>query len=57
MYARVIASPANRSNDWVREKATLLETAVTNGTANPNDEHVWNTFLEEFMDAFMDTTR
>jgi Retrotransposon gag protein len=44
-------------DDWVREKATLLETAVTNRTANPNDEHVWNTFLEEFMDAFTDTTR
>jgi hypothetical protein len=44
-------------NDWVREKATLLETAVSNGTANPNDEHVWNTFLEEFTDAFTDTTR
>jgi Retrotransposon gag protein len=44
-------------DDWVREKATLLETAVTNRTANPNDEHVWNTFLEEFTDAFTDTTR
>jgi Retrotransposon gag protein len=31
--------------------------AVTNGTANPNDEHMWNTFIEEFTDAFMDTTR
>jgi Retrotransposon gag protein len=44
-------------DDWVWEKATLLETAVANGTANPNDEHVWNTFLEEFTDAFTDTTR
>jgi hypothetical protein len=44
-------------DDWVREKATLLEMAVSNGTANPNDEHVWNTFLEEFMDTFTDTTR
>jgi hypothetical protein len=43
-------------DNWVREKATLLETAVSNGTANPNDEHVWNTFLEEFTDAFTDTT-
>jgi hypothetical protein len=43
-------------DDWVREKATLLESAVTNRTANPNDEHVWNTFLEEFTDAFTDTT-
>jgi Retrotransposon gag protein len=44
-------------DDWVQEKATLLETAVSNGIANPNDEHVWNTFLEEFTDAFTDTTR
>jgi Retrotransposon gag protein len=44
-------------DDWVREKATLLEAAVSNGMANPNDEHVWNTFLEEFMDAFTDTTQ
>jgi Retrotransposon gag protein len=44
-------------NDWVWEKATLLETVVSNGTANPNDEHVWNTFLEEFTDTFTDTTR
>jgi Retrotransposon gag protein len=44
-------------NDWVQEKATLLETVVSNGTANPNDEHVWNTFLEEFTDTFTDTTR
>jgi hypothetical protein len=43
-------------DDWVQEKATLLETAVSNGMANPNDEHVWNMFLEEFMDAFTDTT-
>jgi hypothetical protein len=43
-------------DDWVQEKVTLLETAVTNGTANPNDEHMWNTFLEEFTDAFTDTT-
>jgi hypothetical protein len=27
-------------DDWVWEKATLLETAVSNTTANPNDEHV-----------------
>jgi hypothetical protein len=27
-------------DDWVHEKVTLLETAVSNGTANPNDEHV-----------------
>jgi Retrotransposon gag protein/Zinc knuckle len=44
-------------DDWVWEKATLLETAVTNRTANPNDEHVWNTFIEEFTKAFTDTTR
>jgi Retrotransposon gag protein len=44
-------------DDWVRKKATLLETAVSNGTANPNNEHVWNMFIEEFMEAFMDTTR
>jgi Retrotransposon gag protein len=44
-------------NDWVHEKATLLETAVSNGTANLNDEHVWNTFIEEFTKAFTDTTR
>jgi Retrotransposon gag protein len=44
-------------DDWVREKATLLETAVANGTANLNDEHVWNMFLKEFMDAFTNTTR
>jgi hypothetical protein len=44
-------------DNWVWEKATLLETAVANGTANPNDEHVWNTFLKEFTDAFTDTTR
>jgi hypothetical protein len=44
-------------DDWVREKVTLLETAVSNGTANLNDKHVWNTFIEEFTDAFMDTTR
>jgi hypothetical protein len=44
-------------NDWVREKATLLETAVSNGTANPNDEHMWNMFIEEFTDAFTDTTQ
>jgi hypothetical protein len=43
-------------DDWVREKATLLETAVANGTANLNDKHVWNTFLKEFTDAFTDTT-
>jgi hypothetical protein len=35
----------------------LLETAVTNGIANPNDKHVWNTFIEKFTEAFMDTTR
>jgi hypothetical protein len=29
-------------DDWVREKAMLLEMAVANGTANLNDEHVWN---------------
>jgi hypothetical protein len=44
-------------DDWVWEKATLLEAAVANGTANPNDEHMWNTFIEEFTDAFTDTTR
>jgi hypothetical protein len=44
-------------NDWVCEKATLLETAMSNGTANPNDEHIWNTFIEEFTEAFTDTTR
>jgi Zinc knuckle len=44
-------------NDRVWEKATLLETAVSNGMANPNDEHVWNTFIEEFTEAFTDTTR
>jgi Retrotransposon gag protein len=44
-------------DSWVQEKATLLETVVSNGTANPNDEHVWNTFIKEFMEAFMDTTR
>jgi Retrotransposon gag protein len=44
-------------NDWVQEKVTLLETAVSNGTANPNDEHVWNMFIKEFTEAFMDTTR
>jgi Retrotransposon gag protein len=44
-------------NNWVWEKAMLLETAVSNGTANPNDEHIWNTFIEEFTEAFMDTTR
>jgi Retrotransposon gag protein len=44
-------------NDWVREKATLLETAMSNGMANPNDEHVWNMFIEEFTEAFTDTTR
>jgi Retrotransposon gag protein len=44
-------------DDWVQEKATLLEMAVSNGTANPNDEHVWNMFIEEFMEAFTDTTR
>jgi hypothetical protein len=41
----------------VREKATLLEMAVSNRTANPNDKHVWNTFIEEFTKAFTDTTR
>ena len=44
-------------DDWVQEKATILETAVANGTADPNNEHVWNTFIEEFTDAFTDTTR
>jgi Retrotransposon gag protein len=44
-------------DDWVREKATLLETAVSNGTANLNDKHVWNTFIEEFTEAFTDITR
>jgi Retrotransposon gag protein len=44
-------------DDWVREKATLLEMVVSNSTANPNDEHVWNTFIEEFTEAFTDTTR
>jgi hypothetical protein len=44
-------------DDWVREKATLLETAVSNGTANLNDEHIWNMFIEEFTEAFMDTMR
>jgi Retrotransposon gag protein len=24
---------------------------------NTNNEHVWNMFIEEFTDAFMDTTR
>jgi Retrotransposon gag protein len=24
---------------------------------NPNNKHVWNTFIEEFMEAFMDTMR
>jgi Retrotransposon gag protein len=36
---------------------TLLEIAVSNGMANPNDEHVWNTFIKEFTEAFTDTTR
>jgi hypothetical protein len=27
-------------NNWAQEKATLLETAVLNGMANPNDKHV-----------------
>jgi hypothetical protein len=44
-------------DDWVQEKVTLLETAVSNSTANPNDEHVWNTFIEEFTEAFTDITR
>jgi Retrotransposon gag protein len=44
-------------NDWVQEKVMLLETAVINETANPNDEHVWNTFIEEFTEAFMDIIR
>jgi Retrotransposon gag protein len=44
-------------DDWVWEKVTLLETAVSNGMANPNDKHVWNTFIEEFTDTFTDTTR
>jgi Retrotransposon gag protein len=44
-------------DNWVRKKATLLETAVSNGMANPNNEHVWNMFIEEFMEAFTDTTR
>jgi hypothetical protein len=44
-------------DDWVHKKATLLETAVSNSTANPNDEHVWNTFIEEFTEVFTDTTR
>jgi Retrotransposon gag protein/Zinc knuckle len=44
-------------DDWVWEKVTLLETAVSNGTANPNDKHVWNTFIEEFTEVFTDTTR
>jgi Retrotransposon gag protein len=44
-------------NNWVQEKVMLLETAVSNGIANPNDEHVWNTFIEEFTEAFTDTTR
>jgi Retrotransposon gag protein len=30
---------------------------VSNGTANPNDKHVWNTFIEEFTEVFTDTTR
>jgi Retrotransposon gag protein len=25
--------------------------------SQPDDEHVWNTFIEEFTEAFMDTTR
>jgi Retrotransposon gag protein len=44
-------------DDWVQEKVMLLEMAVLNRTANPNDEHVWNMFIEEFTEAFMDTTR
>jgi Retrotransposon gag protein len=44
-------------DNWVQEKAMLLETAVSNRTANPNDEHVWNTFIEEFTEVFTDTTR
>jgi hypothetical protein len=30
---------------------------VQNGMADPNDEHIWNTFLEEFMEVFTNTTR
>jgi Retrotransposon gag protein len=44
-------------DDWVWEKVTLLETAVSNGMANLNDEHVWNTFIKEFTEVFTDTTR
>jgi Retrotransposon gag protein len=44
-------------DDWVQKKVTLLEIAVTNGTANPNDKHIWNTFIEEFTEVFTDTTR
>jgi Retrotransposon gag protein len=44
-------------DDWVQEKVTLLEMAVSNGIANPNDEHVWNTFIKEFTEVFTDTTR
>jgi Retrotransposon gag protein len=44
-------------DNWVQEKATLLETAVSNRTANPNDKHVWNMFIKEFTEAFMDTMR
>jgi hypothetical protein len=44
-------------DNWVHEKAMLLETAVSNGMANPNNEHVWNTFIKEFIEAFTDTTR
>jgi Retrotransposon gag protein/Zinc knuckle len=44
-------------DDWVWERAMLLEMVVSNGTANLNDKHVWNTFIEEFTEAFTDTTR
>jgi Retrotransposon gag protein len=30
---------------------------VSNGMANLNNEHVWNTFIKEFTEAFTDTTR
>jgi Retrotransposon gag protein len=65
----VIAMPYNRImlclsymkgfkiNDWVRQKATALQTAIDNGMADPNDEAIWTAFEQEFRAAFTDTTR
>jgi hypothetical protein len=43
-------------NDWVHQCAHALQQAVDNGTMQPDDEDIWDTFHGELKAAFTDTT-